>query len=552
MRISMTARLYRHRLTAALAATLSLAAGFSAATAVPAAASSTQISIFEPGAPGLYDTAATLQTLRTLGVQTIRLPLTWYKVAPNPFSHRAPRHFKASDPGAYPAANWAIWDNVIRTATQDGIKVDVDVLGRAPYWAMSPQYRPSYQGSLYPSPSAYQAFYEAVAKRYSGTYKPKHESTALPAVSFWSVWNEPDYISSLRPQGTGPRYSIWASPVIYRNLVRAAWNALHATRHGGDTFVFGEITPRSEPTQPQNAMYPVTFLQRMYCVDDHYRPLRGSAAAQESCPASRARFRAQNPALFGATGVSVHPYSRWNPPTQEGWRWCNVRPYIGLCDDLGQIGNLTRALDRLQRVYGSGRKFPVYSTEYGYMTSPPKPRYSARGHEYNVSQQTAAQYLNWAEYISYKNPRIASYDQYLLLDPENPHAPSDYASGLEDWKGHPKPGLGAFRLPIWLPHTSQSRGGSLEVWGDARPAPFAALDTGGAAQTVTIQFAPSGGGSFTNIGTVTITNPSGYFDTRVSFPSSGTVRLAYTYPATDMLMSPGKTVISRSVNVSVH
>jgi hypothetical protein len=240
------------------------------------------------------------------------------------------------------------------------------------------------------------------------------------------------------------------------------------------------------------------------------------------------------------------------PCTQEGWHYCLIRPYIGLCTDLGQIGNLTYALDRLQRVYGSSRKLPVYSTEYGYMTSPPKPRYSAKDHGYNVDQATAARYLNWAEYLSYKNPRIASYDQYLLNDPEKPNAPSDYASGLESWDGHPKPGYAAFRMPLWLPKTSASSGQSIEVWGGARPAPFASLDTGGATQSVNIQFEPNGSGTFTTLSTVAITNPFGYFDTQVTFPSSGTVRLSYTYPMTDMLMAPGETVYSREQPVTVH
>jgi hypothetical protein len=293
----------------------------------------------------------------------------------------------------------------------------------------------------------------------------------------------------------------------------------------------------------------------MYCLDDHYRPLRGSAAAQESCPASSSRFKSQNPALFGASGVSVHPYSRWNPPNQEGWRYCNIRPYIGLCTDLGQLSNLTYALDRLQRVYGSSRKFPIYSTEYGYQTSPPKLSYDPKAKGYNVSPQTAAEYLNWAEFISYKNSRVSSYDQYLLADPAKPSPSNDYgsyASGLETWNGKLKPTYAAYRMPLWMPHTTASSGQNVEVWGGVRPAPFASLDTGGATQSVEIQFEPTGGSTFTTLQTVSITNSSGYFDTQVTLPSSGTVQLSYTYPSMDMLMAPGTTITSRDVTVTVH
>ena len=34
-----------------------------------------------------------------------------------------------------------------------------------------------------------------------------------------------------------------------------------------------------------------------------------------------------------------------------------------------------------------------------------------------VSPALAASYLNWAEYLTWRDPRIRSYDQYLLIDP---------------------------------------------------------------------------------------------------------------------------------------
>jgi hypothetical protein len=50
---------------------------------------------------------------------------------------------------------------------------------------------------------------------------------------------------------------------------------------------------------------------------------------------------------------------------------------------------------------------------------------------------------------------------------------------------------------------------------------------------------------------VTITSRVGYFDTHVVFPSSGTVRLTYTYPMSDMLLAPGFQLFSRHVSVTV-
>jgi hypothetical protein len=541
--------LTRSRATGTLVAALALLAALTAAIPTAARASTSQISIIEPGP--LLDTnpSATLHTLRLLGTQEIRLVLHWNEIAPSPLARKQPRGFNASNPADYPASQWASSDAIISDAKSVGIGIDLDIDGRAPLWAM-PRNAPAVaQGSLDPSASDYQAFVQAVGKRYSGSYTPSGSSAPLPKVSFWSVWNEPNYVSSLGPQGSGHNNVNPVSPGIYRNLVDAAWKGLGASGHGHDKILIGELAARGYPDDDNGLMFPVLFVRSLYCVGSSYRELRGASASAQRCPttaAGSARFRSENPGLFDASGFSDHPYSRNYPPNREEWRTCNT----GLCASLGDIGDLTSALDRSQRAYGSNRKLSVYNTEYGPQTGPPK--HGVDGEPF-VSQATAAAYINWAEYLSFKNPRIASYDQYLLADPEQPDAANDngdannYASGLESWNGTPKPGYYAYRLPLFLPKT---RGHSLEVWGDARPAPFASLDTGGAAQTVKIQFAPGTGSTFTTAKTVTLTNSMGYFDTHVSFPGAGTVRLTYTYPASDMMLAPGYTIYSRHVAIT--
>ena len=527
-------------LVAALALPLAVAAA-------PAGASTKQISIIEPGSQLESNPVATLQTLRLLGAQEIRLVLHWNQIAPDANSRSEPHGFSGSNPAAYPAASWAPWDAIIEDAKAADIGVDLDLDGRAPLWAMPRSAPVDAQGSQNPSASDYEAFVQAVGKRYSGTYTPSGASTPLPKVTFWSVWNEPNYQSSLEPQGSGHNNVNPVSPGVYRGLVAAAWKALGATGHGHNTILIGELAPRGYPHDFKGYMFPVLFVRSLYCVGSNYRPLSGSTARSQSCPvtasASR-RFRSQNPGLFSATGFAAHLYSNYSAPNKEAYYTCKS----GLCASLGDIGNLFGALDRSQRAYGSSRKLPVYDTEYGYQTAPPrKPGYGI------VSQATAAAYLNWAEYISYKNPRILSYDQYLLDDPEQPTAANDngnannYASGLESWNGHPKPAYYAFRLPLYLPHT---RGHNLEVWGCARPAPFASLDTGGDPQTVKIQFEPSGSNTFTTLKTVTVAPATGYFDTHVSFPGNGTVRLTYTYPAGDTMLPASYTIYSQHVSIT--
>jgi hypothetical protein len=262
------------------------------------------------------------------------------------------------------------------------------------------------------------------------------------------------------------------------------------------------------------------------------------------CPTTASgssRFRAQNPALFGASGFGIHPYPINLPPNRLDSRDPDYA-------ELGQLPRLGAALDRAQRVYGSRARLPIYDTEYGYITHPPRNRQF-------VSPATAAAYMNWAEYLSWRNPRLATTMQFLLRDP-NPtsNVPEfgGFASGLVFFDGRHKPGYDAYRMPIFLPTSSARRGGALLVWGCIRPAHYAALDTR-TAQSAQIQFRRGSHGPFSTIQDVKITSQHGYFDVRVVFPSSGFVRLAWSYPAGDSQLSGGpSTIYSRTVKVTVH
>ncbi len=536
--------------TRALVLVLALAA-LPACFANQAAASTSQQAILQDDPQILGNPVGTLARLRRMGVDTVRVSLFWSSIAPASGSHRRPRRFNATNPAAYPARNWAPYDAIAKDAQQDGIKVLFSLVGGAPLWATGPGApRDKAYPEWEPSPREYRSFVRAVGKRYGGSYKPARSSAPLPRVSSWTIWNEPDYGPSLAPQGVPGHLTIENSPRMYRGLVGAAWSALHATGHGRDMILFGEVADRGvDYWGVFSGMKPLVFLRALYCVDHSYRELRGKAAAIRGCPTTAAgsrRFRAENPGLFKASGFSDHPYMRWYPPNREA----HPDPDYSTLAELGQTG---RALDRLQGVYHSGKRFPIYDTEFGYLTSPPKhptkrlPWLSAR---------IAPYYLNWAEYLSWRNPRVRSFDQYLLYDSLPALKSNDYggfASGLLTYKGKPKPSYAAWVLPLYLPLTTSRSGDRLEVWGAARPAHFALTDHGDGAQSVQIQFQPRSGRAFSTLETVPITNPDGYFDVRVKFPSGGTVRLAYTYPKGDVLLTPpSQTIYSRHVQVSVH
>ncbi len=522
-----------------------------------AVASTTQDSLLQDDGALLANPVGTLQRMRLLGASQIRIAIRWNVLAPRPTSRTRPRGFKAANPAAYPAAKWAPLDTVVRDATQGRFALMFNVVGPPPRWAEGPgapknnPYPPGWK----PSQTEFQAFMQALATRYRGNYKPAGATSPLPRVGIWSIWNEPDYGPSLSPQGLPGNLTIEHSPEMYRGLVDAAWTALHRTGHGKDTILIGELAPRGEPNPEQpkaswgvaSGMKPIPFVRAMYCVDVHYKQLRGKAASLRGCPtnaAGSARFRARHPGLFQATGFSDHPYSRWYPPNVE------AHPDPGYAA-LAQIGNLTHALDKANSAYHSFKRFRIWNTEYGYITDPPK--HYVKKTPY-VSPTVAAEYLNWAEYISYRNPRIQSFAQFLLADPLPALKSNDFggfASGLLNNRLGQKPTYSAWRLPIFMPVTKAHAGHALEVWGAARPVHFARLDSPTDVESVQIQFAPGSSTAYTTVRTVTVTDPHGYFDAHVVFPGAGTVRLTWTYPVDDMLLAPGYATFSRHVSINV-
>ena len=534
--------------------------------APPARAASTQTAILEDEPQMLANPVQTLMQARELGAGTVRLLLRWDVIAPKPNSFKRPANFNGSNPASYPARSWAPYDAVIRAAAADGIKIDLDLAGGAPLWATGPK-MPHQRGYPFhnwePSAALFGQFVHAVAVRYGGAYDPTTRSVSpgsaseLPRVGVWSVYNEPTYGPSLAPQGLPGHPGVEGSPRYYRLLVDAAWSALHATGHGSDTIIIGELTPRNKTYSTTklgnfNGMWPLQFLRALYCVDPRYRPLRGTAASLRGCPTNAAgtrRFASMHPALFAASGYSDHPYTDGLPPNKELMPSPNGT-------GITELGQLTGALDRVVSVYHSRKRFPVWITEYGYITSPPKlPHPTAGDHLRYPSPATAAYWDNWSEYLTWKNPRVMSFDQYLLRDPLPRLASNDYggfASGLLDFQGNPKPGYDAWRMPLYLPVTHAVMGQALEVWGAVKPVHYAMLDMPTQPQSVTILFEPAGSTTFSPLDTVPITSSQGYFDTHETFPSSGTLELSWTYPADSMFATPSQTIYSRPVAITLN
>src|SRR5262249_43939267 len=129
------------------------------------------------------------------------------------------------------------------------------------------------------------------------------------------------------------------SPGMYRHLVDAAYTGLKLSGHRHDTFLIGEITSHG-------SVFPIPFTQELYCVDAHYRPLRGATAAHLECAQSgiRSKFVSRLPGLFAFNGFAYHPYSLLSPPN---------RPFGGPnVITLSNLGKMETALGRLRSTYG--------------------------------------------------------------------------------------------------------------------------------------------------------------------------------------------------------
>jgi hypothetical protein len=529
-----------------------------AGAAVPAGA---RESTFQDDNLLVYNTpigvARTLNTMAALGVDRIRVSVFWNIVAPDATSTTRPANFDAADPNAYPAGSWTRYDTIVTFAKARGIAVNFDVTDPAPLWATGKPPRSDIQKTFSPSASEFGQFVQAVATRYSGSFVapiPVEDTGApgpagaLARVSYWSIWNEPNQAGWLTPQlvpGSGGAV-IERSPTLYRQLVDSAYSALEATGHGDDTILIGETAPeglaakglrpcsaKTGPSQCTGSIKPLHFIRQLYCLNDSYHPLTGSAAAARGCPttaAGRASFAAENPGLFQATGWAHHPYSLIFAPS--------VKPTDKDDVSIANLPTLSSALQKILGVYGHARRggLPLYLTEFGYQSDPPS--------QLGVSLKQQAGFLNESEFLAYSNPAVRTLAQFLLKD-DNTSASSiaqinsTFQTGLEFSNGKHKPAYDAYRFPIYLPAPSIKSGHKLRVWGFVRVAPY------GTPQTTQIQYEPKGGHGFKTIANATTDGQREYLDVRIAVPGSGSVRLSWTNPKTKAV------IVSRTVSFRV-
>ncbi|MBJ7599112.1 alpha-amylase family protein [Candidatus Nephthysia bennettiae] len=494
-----------------------------------ALASATQESVLMDDNEFIYSSpqhiAGRLDQLKGLGVDRVKISISWGLIAPDPTSRQRPK-FDATDPAAYPAGTWDRYDTLVRLAHQRGLKVYFQFTPPAPQWAI-PRQQPTNQGiplGQTPHSGEFGQFVQAVGRRYSGTYlapAPAGSSSsstsapdAIPRVDYWGIWNEPNFPSWLNPWYRklphGKREFL--QPSAYRGLVDAAWNGLETSGHGADTILIGETANFGNLT-------PMDFVRALYCVSPAYRPLTGAAARYVGCPTAgnRGHFAAQHPGLFKATGFAHHPYSFDYSPGRP----YPARTFVTLYN-LSQLEGL---LNRTFAAYGKSRRggVPLYLTEWGYKTDPPNPFVK-------TSPAQQALWLDEGEYMTWRDPYVRSLAQFLLVDdaPNSMYPVGSrlywhpFQTGLTTLDGTRKPSFAAYRIPIWLPVARH--GHRVEVWGQLRPADHTSL------QSAALQYRRAGSASFETIREVRTGSPEGFLVAHVALPSPGQVRLMWQAP----------------------
>jgi hypothetical protein len=329
--------------------------------------------------------AATLDEIRALGADMIKVQVNWATVAPG--GRRRPSGFDATDPSQYPG--WERYDQVLADAKARGFKVMFALAPPAPGWATPT--RGDREGVTRPSAREFGRFATAAARRF-------------PGVDVWTIWNEPNHPGHLYPQST--RGGRPVAPHLYRGLVGAAVRGLQRGGAGRDPILFGELLPIGKPVDgPKRNLKPLKFLRSFFT----------------------------GKPLSGVDGFAYHPYTRAAGPL--------LREPTGDDATIRSYGRVLQALDSA-RARGKlrGKKLPIWNTEFGFQTNPPDP--------YGARIKSVPRFWSLSElWFSYSNRRVKSISQYTMND--QPGDTSLWQSGLRFSNGALKSDIYAnYRLPI--------------------------------------------------------------------------------------------------------
>ena len=245
---------------------------------------------------------------RALRPDVIRYNVDWSSVART-------KPAAAADPGD-PAYDWAATDHIVQNASQIGAGVLLTLV-QAPTWANGghvPRFAPL-------EARDFGAFCRAVATRYSGDFVPAGATAALPRVTRFTVWNEPNRGQFFQPQGAHG----FEAPRLMAGLMRSCAGAIHAVSPSSQV-ALGPLASRGG----LGGIAPLAFLKR-------YRAAGGP-----------------RPDV-----VALNPYLENLLPVFRG---TEAEP-----DGAITIRNLDRLEDALTAAYGD--TVPIWLTEFAWRTA---------------------------------------------------------------------------------------------------------------------------------------------------------------------------------------
>jgi hypothetical protein len=289
-----------------------------------------------------------MRKAKEVGVSVIRVNVLWSQVVGSSRNRRSRPSTVKYDFTAY--------DQVVVAAQQQGLRVQMALVGPAPAWATgnkkSGVYKPKYR--------YYEDFVEATVAHFGGH------------VNRYSIWNEPNHVGWLAP--------LKSAPGLYTQLYKVGYNAIKRINPGAQV-LFGELAPYA--SRRGSATPPLEFLRKVLRTNRSYK---GSS-----------KYALQ------ADGFAHHPYDFGHKPTYRFPGGDNVT--------LATLSRLTNALNRLAKYRmlrtPAGRPLDVYLTEYGFMQSG----------RYGLSDSRRAAYLKQGFDIARKNRRVKQMLQFLLVQP---------------------------------------------------------------------------------------------------------------------------------------
>ena len=260
-----------------------------------------------------------LQRMTQSRVYTIRIPFTWYALAPQPPWQGGP--------------DWSRMDDLMGRTARQGISVIPFIYG-TPGWAaddtrVEPVNDPRAR-------RGWTAFLRSAVRRYSpgGVFWRTNPDVPRFPIRIWQIWNEPNIASfSLRP-----------SPRRYARLVKISARAIHSVAPGARIMLAGLF---GNPLQRPN-IAPARFLRRTVTGTGVGR-IADVVALHPYVPRARwitGRIEALRKVLRDV-GVSRKPL--WI--TEMGWGsdWAESRWEVGWKGQARELNRAMRILSRSRR-----------------------------------------------------------------------------------------------------------------------------------------------------------------------------------------------------------